>query len=327
MSNIPVNKGGRNFLRSLLGAKETGVFIPLILMIVVLSIFGQNFLTVTNIFDVLRSSSFVGIAAMGLLLTVLTGGLDLSVGSTMALGGILCSMFVVDFNMPLVLAIVVTLCLGGLIGMVNALLINELRMGAIIVTLGMLSVVRGLGFIITQGLPITGLPESFTFLGQGLLGGFFPVPILFFAGAALVLHMMLEYTVLGYHIFASGGNETASIYSGINVKKIRYVAYACSGALASLGGILLIARLGVAQPSIAVGYELSIVAAVIIGGASLAGGEGSVLGSVIGILIIAVISNGLVLMDIGGYYVQFANGSLILIAVAINRLRNRHREA
>jgi ribose transport system permease protein len=321
-----LSKGARNLSKSLFRAKETGVLIPLVLMVIILSIFGQNFLTVTNIFDVLRSSSFVGLAALGMLLTVLTGGLDLSVGSNMALGGILCSMFVVNFGIPLWLAIVITLCLGGLIGIVNGVLINELRMGAIIVTLGMLSVVRGLGFIITEGLPITGLPQNFTFLGQGLLGGFLPVPILFFLGAAIIVHTMLKNTVLGYHIFATGGNETASIYSGINVKKIRYVAYVWSGVLSTLAGILLIARLGVAQPSIAVGYELSIVAAVIIGGASLAGGEGSVLGSIIGILIIGVISNGLVLMDIGGYYVQFANGSLILIAVAINSLRNARRE-
>lgn len=320
------NNNLKHLAGSLLRAKETGILIPLLVMIIALSIFAKNFLTSDNIFSLMRAACFEGIVAIGMLIVILTGGLDLSVASNMAFIGILSSLFVVKLGMPTILAILISIIVGGFIGLVNGFFINKLHLGAIIVTLGMMSVVRGLGYIITKGLPITGLPESYTYLGQGLIGGFFPVPIVFFIGIAVIVHIILKKTVIGYHIFAIGGNETASSYSGINVEKVRYISYAMCGALAGLGGVLLIGRLGVAQPSIAVGYELTIIAAVIIGGASLNGGEGSVLGSVIGILIIAVIRNGLVLMDIGGYYIQFTNGLLILTAVVINRLRNIKRE-
>jgi ribose/xylose/arabinose/galactoside ABC-type transport system permease subunit len=175
--------------------------------------------------------------------------------------------------------------------------------------------------MITKGLPVVNLPASFTWLGQGMIGGVIPVPILFFLVVAVLVHLLQRYTVFGYHLYATGGNELASRYSGVQTKSVTLLTYVISGALGALGGILLIARLGVAQPSIASGYELAIVAAVVIGGTSLDGGIGSVLGTVLGVLIIGVIRNGLVLANIGGYYIQFANGLLILAAVVINRLR------
>jgi len=175
--------------------------------------------------------------------------------------------------------------------------------------------------MVTKGLPVVNLPASFTWLGQGMIGGVIPVPILFFLATAILIHLLQRYTVFGYQLYATGGNAVASRYSGVQTKKITMLAYILSGALGALGGILLIARLGVAQPSIASGYELAIVAAVVIGGTSLDGGIGSVLGTVLGVLIIGVIRNGLVLANIGGYYIQFANGLLILAAVVINRLR------
>jgi len=305
---------------SILRAKEMGVLLPLVVLVISLSFLAQNFLTNDNLFSVLRAVSFEGISAIGMLIVMLTGGLDLSVASNMAYTGILASIFMTS-GIPTFVSIIIALIGSACVGLVNGFLINKIKLGAIIVTLGMLSVVRGLAYIITKGMPIVDLPLNFTYLGQGLIGGLVPVPILFFFLIAALFHFILKYTVLGYHFFSVGGNETASRYSGINVEKVRYFSYLICSILAGIAGLLLIARLGVAQPSIAAGYELSIIAAVIIGGASLQGGEGSVLGSVIGVLIIGVIRNGLILMNIGGFYIQFANGMMILAAVVINRLR------
>lgn len=310
----------KNGIFSILRAKEMGVILSLAVLMIALGFLAQNFITQDNIFSVLRAVSFEGITAIGMLIVMLTGGLDLSVASNMAYTGILASIFMTS-GIPTIISIILSLIGSACVGLVNGFLINKIKLGAIIVTLGMLSVVRGLAYIITKGMPIVDLPLNFTYLGQGLIGGLVPVPIIFFFLIAAIFHFVLKYTVLGYHFFSVGGNETASRYSGINIEKVRYFSYLICSVLAGIGGLLLIARLGVAQPSIAAGYELSIIAAVIIGGASLQGGEGSVLGSVIGVLIIGVIRNGLVLMNIGGFYIQFANGMMILAAVVINRLR------
>jgi len=314
-----MDSGKKTLLRILRG-RETGVLLALIVLVVALSFLGQNFLSTRNIFSILRAVSFEGIAALGMMLAMITGGLDLSIASNMALSGIVVSLLMTS-GVPVLPAILIAVLAGMAIGFINGLIITRIGLGPIITTLAMLSVVRGVAFMVTKGLPVVNLPASFTWLGQGMIGGVIPVPILFFLATAILIHLLQRYTVFGYQLYATGGNAVASRYSGVQTKKITMLAYILSGALGALGGILLIARLGVAQPSIASGYELAIVAAVVIGGTSLDGGIGSVLGTVLGVLIIGVIRNGLVLANIGGYYIQFANGLLILAAVVINRLR------
>jgi len=311
---------GKKMLLRILRGRETGVLLALIVLVIALSFLGQNFFTTRNIFSILRAVSFEGIAALGMMLAMITGGLDLSIASNMALSGIVVSLLMTS-GVPVLPAILIAILAGMAIGLINGLIITRIGLGPIITTLAMLSVVRGVAFMITKGLPVVNLPASFTRLGQGMIGGVIPVPILFFLVVAVLVHLLQRYTVFGYHLYATGGNEIASRYSGVQTKRVTLLTYVLSGALGALGGILLIARLGVAQPSIASGYELAIVAAVVIGGTSLDGGIGSVLGTVLGVLIIGVIRNGLVLANIGGYYIQFANGLLILAAVVINRLR------
>lgn len=306
--------------RRIMSSTEAGVAVPLIVLIVVLSLVAKNFMTGTNVFNMLRACSFEGIAAIGMLIVMITGGLDLSIASTMMFAGVI-STLIMTKGIPTAPAIVLTLLICGGIGLINAFFINRIGLGSIIVTLGMLSVVRGAAYIITQGLPITDLSSDFIYLGQGMLFGAIPLPVIIFVVIAILAHFFLKYTVIGYHFYSIGGNEIAARYSGINVQRVRSIAYALCSILGGCGGILLIARLGVAQPSIAEGYELTIIAGVIIGGTSLLGGEGSVLGAIIGILIIAVITNGLVLANIGGFYIQFVNGLMILCAVALNRIR------
>ena len=314
-----VNSSKRMLFRVLRG-RETGVLLALIVLVIALAFLAENFLSMRNILSILRAVSFEGIAALGMMLVMITGGLDLSIASNMALSGILVSLLMVS-GVPVFPAILIAVVAGMGIGMVNGLIITRIGLGPIITTLGMMSVVRGLAFMITKGLPVVNLPSAFTRLGQGLIGGVVPVPILFFLIVAVVIHLIQRYTVFGYQLYATGGNEVASRYSGVQTAKVTLLTYVLAGALGALAGVLLIARLGVAQPSIASGYEMAIIAAVIIGGTSLNGGIGTVLGTVLGVLIIGVIRNGLVLANIGGYYIQFANGLLILTAVVINRLR------
>jgi len=314
-----LDSGKKTILRILRG-RETGVLLALIVLVVALSFLGQNFFSTRNIFSILRAVSFEGIAALGMMLAMITGGLDLSIASNMALSGIVVSLLMTN-GVPVLPAILIAILAGMAIGLINGLIITRIGLGPIITTLAMLSVVRGVAFMVTKGLPVVNLPASFTWLGQGMIGNVIPVPILFFLVIAILVHLLQRYTVFGYQLYATGGNEIASRYSGVQTKNVTLLTYVLSGALGALGGILLIARLGVAQPSIASGYELAIVAAVVIGGTSLDGGIGTVLGTVLGVLIIGVIRNGLVLANIGGYYIQFANGMLILAAVVINRLR------
>jgi ribose transport system permease protein len=315
-----VISSGRKTLSRIFRGRETGVLMALIVLVIALSFLGQNFFSTRNIFSILRAVSFEGIAALGMMLVMITSGLDLSIASNMALSGIVVSLLMVS-GVPVFPAILIAVLAGMGIGLINGLIITRIGLGPIITTLAMLSVVRGVAFMVTKGLPVVNLPASFTWLGQGMIAGVIPVPIIFFLLMAVLTHVIQRYTVFGYQLYATGGNEVASRYSGLQTKFITLIAYVLSGAFGALGGVLLIARLGVAQPSIASGYELTIIAAVIIGGTSLNGGIGSVLGTVLGVLIIGVIRNGLVLANIGGYYTQFANGLLILAAVVINRLR------
>jgi len=310
----------KNVVFRIFQGRETGVLMALIVLVIGLSFLGQNFFTTRNIFSILRAVSFEGIAALGMMLAMITGGLDLSIASNMALSGIVVSLLMVS-GVPVFLAVLIAVIGGMGIGLINGVIITRIGLGPIITTLAMMSVVRGVGYMVTKGLPVVNLPASFTWLGQGLIAGVIPVPIIFFLIVAVLIHLIQRYTVFGYQLYATGGNEIASRYSGVQTKKVILIAYILSGALGALGGVLLIARLGVAQPSIASGYELAIIAAVIIGGTSLSGGIGTVLGTVLGVLIIGVIRNGLTLANIGGYYIQFANGLLILAAVVINRLR------
>jgi ribose transport system permease protein len=306
------------FFMRFLQLKESGVLLALIVLIVFLGLYTDTFLTVNNILDTLRAVSFTGIAAIGQLMVILTGGLDLSVGSVMAMAGIVVAFLLNHLCIPL--AIIISMFIGVLVGFVNGLFVNKTEISPVIVTLAMLSIVRGLAFALSGGMPIGGMPSSFINLGVGKLLGI-PIPILFFIIIGLLTHTILSKTAFGYHLYATGGNPTAARYSGVNTHNVKYLAYVFSGVMGVIGGILLTARIGVAQSSVAQGYELDIIAAVVIGGASLNGGVGTVAGTIFGAIIMGIIRNGLVLMNISPYWHQAVSGMMILIAVLLNQAR------
>ncbi|NIA29425.1 MAG: ribose ABC transporter permease [Actinobacteria bacterium] len=299
--------------------KSLGVFVALVIMVVFLTLTSPHFLTTDNVFSIIRSFSFVAIMAIGETLTIITAGIDLSVGSILGLSGCL-SAIALHAGWPVFAAIFIGLLSGTLIGFLNGELITRLRLPPFIVTLGMLSMVRGLAYVVTRGWPVSGLPESFMQLGQGYIW-IIPIPVLFMVGFAILASIFLNKVVTGRQLYAIGGNEEASRLSGVAVNKVKVIAYTVSGLAAALAGVLLVARLGVAQSVAGQGYELDAIAASVIGGTSLMGGEGTVSGVIIGAAIMGVLRNGLVLLGVSAFWQQFALGAIIVAAVALDSLR------
>jgi len=312
-------------LRQVVPVQEAGILLILILMGVVLTLTTDNFLTSRNLFNVLRAFSWIAISAFGEILVIITAGIDLSVGSNMALSGLATAM-ALTAGMPVPIGIAAGLLAGLLVGLVNGVLVSKANLPPFIATLGLMSVARGICYGLTNGQPVRGLPEGFTFLGQYDLpvGPWqVPLPVIFMILIAIIMTIFLSRTVWGYRIYALGGNEEATALSGINTNVVKILVYSLGGFLAGVGGLLMTARLGVAAPTAALGYELDIIAAVVIGGTSLFGGEGTILGVLIGAAIMQVLRNGLVLLGFPAYWQPAAIGLVIILAITLDQLRKR----
>lgn len=298
-----------------------GVSLALVVLILVLTFTTDSFLTQTNLFNVSRAMSFIAIAAVGELFVIIAGGIDISVGSIMGLSGVVTATLVTN-GVPVILGVLGGILSGLIVGLINSVLIAEVRISPIIVTLGMLSVVRGLAYYITEGKPVTGLPDSLILLGRGSTL-FIPNTVLILILVSVISYIFLNRTTWGTYIFAHGNNELATAFSGINTKKIKYIVYTLSGVFAALSGVLLTARLGVSQSTQASGYELDVIAAVFIGGATMGGGKGNVWGVVVGAVIMGLVNNGLVLWNISPFLQQIFIGIVIILAVSLDILRGR----
>lgn len=315
---------GFNF-RSLFGRQEFGVALILLGLIVFLTLYTDTFLTATNIFNILRAFSWIAISAFGEALIIITAGIDLSVGSVMAFSGLASAMLLAD-GAPIWLAVLAGFLAGLLVGLLNGLMITKGRLPPFIATLGSLLMFRGLCYGLTGGWPVRDLPQAFRFLGQydipvGSVG--VPLPLIDTLFLAVLSSLFLSRTVWGYHIYAVGSNETATRLSGINTDKIKLMVYSLGGLLAGIGGVLMTARLGVAAPTAADGYELDVIAATVVGGVSLMGGEGTILGVLLGALFMGVLRNGLVLIGVSAYWLQAVQGLVIVLAIMLDQLRKR----
>jgi ribose transport system permease protein len=283
----------------------------------------QCFLTEDNILTVMQEFSYVAIAALGGAMVIMTRGIDLSVGSNMALTGLITA-DALFHGVPAALAIPMGLGVGLLVGLVNGILITGIGLQPFIATLGMLSVVRGITLVRSQGFPIYP-PNSFTVYGQGKLGPI-PNPVVVMLLLTALLTIFLTNTALGRHIYAVGGNENASRLLGIRTKLVKLFVYAMAGILAAVGGILLMSFLGSANPNNAQGYELDVIAAAVIGGVSLFGGEGSLIGVILGAALIEEIRNGMTLMNVQDYWTPLVIGAVILLATTVDQVRRRLRQ-
>lgn len=300
--------------------RQYGIFLGFLAVVVALSILEPAFSTPHNLTNVLRQTSVIGIMAVGMTFVILTAGIDLSVGSLLALTGVVCAHLEVT-GWPVSVVVPATLLLGALIGAANGLVITLGKVTPFVVTLGTMSIARGAAHIFTDGRPISGFGPSFRFLGSGELLGV-PVPVLLFGLTVLVAAGVLRYTTLGRYTYAIGGNEEAARLAGIRVNLCKTSVYAISGVTAALGAVILTSRLNAGESIAGTGYELDVIAAVVIGGTSLMGGRGGVWGTLIGALLIGTINNGMNLLMISSYYQLVVKGAIIVGAVLLDRLRD-----
>jgi ribose transport system permease protein len=296
----------------------------LLLICVVFALGSSEFLTASNLLNVALQTSIIAIVAIGMSFVIFTAGIDLSVGSMMALAGAIAAGMAVRQGFDTYISIAIGLGIGLILGAVNGLMIVKGGIPPFVATLSMLAIARGLTLVYTEGRPIAGLDEQFIFWGTGQVWGI-PLPVIIMAVIAVVAHIITRYTPFGLHVYSTGGNEETTRLAGVSPDRIKLAVYMISGFLAALGGILLTARLWSAQPNAAVGWELDAIAAPVLGGTSLFGGVGSIGGTVIGAFIIGVLSNGLNLMGVPSYYQQVIKGLVFILAVTVDLINKRRR--
>jgi len=295
--------------------------IGLVLLIGIVSILNPAFLSGKNILNILRQTSVNAIIAAGMTFVILTGGIDLSVGSILAISGAVCASLMVN-GQNMILAVIIAIIIGGVFGTLNGFIISKGKLQPFIATLATMTILRGVTMVFTDGKPITlgsgDLAISFSKIGGGTILGI-PTPVIIMIVVFVVSAYILSNTKMGRYTYALGSNEEATKLSGLNTDKIKIWVYTISGILAAVAGIILTSRLYSAQPTAGNGYELDAIAAVVLGGTSLTGGKGKISGTIIGALIIGVLSNALNMLDVSSYYQMMVKGVVILIAVLLDR--------
>lgn len=299
--------------------QKLGPLLALVGVCAVLAFTSPSFLTVSNSFDVMRQVSINAVIAFGMTLTILLGGIDLSVGSILAVSSVLAAM-VMTRGHGAVLAAGVAITAGSAMGWLNGAVITKGKVAPFIATLGMMTLLRGVGLVLAHGSPISGFSSTlFAMLGGGYVARLIPLPVVLMLATFAAIWFVLTRTVFGRHVYATGGNAEAARLSGVNIDRVQILVYTLSGATAALAGVILTSRLDSAQPTAGAGYELDAITAVVLGGTSLAGGRGWIFGTLVGAFLIGVLNNGLNLMGVSAFYQQIAKGSVILIAVLLDR--------
>ncbi|MCB5195574.1 ABC transporter permease [Deefgea salmonis] len=303
--------------------QKLGPFLALLVLATGLAITSPDFLTVGNLLNVFRQVSINALIAFGMTLVILLGGIDLSVGSILALSSVLTALMLSHGIDPVVATSVGVLAGAGM-GMLNGLVISKGKVAPFIATLGMMTILRGLSLVFSDGRPISGLhSDFFAMLGGGYVAGLIPVPVIIMLVMFAVFWFVLKKTVFGRHVYAVGGNEEAARLSGINTDRIKIWVYTLSGAMAATAGMILTSRLSSAQPTAGTGYELDAIAAVVLGGTSLTGGRGWIFGTLVGALLIGILNNGLNLLGVSSFYQQVIKGVVILLAVLLDRANKK----
>lgn len=303
-------------------ALNNTVLLAYLLIVISLTLSTEYFLTTRNILNILLQASPFVILALGQLAVVLVKGIDLSVGSMVGLSGAVFGFLTVAIGVPWPISVLLTLAICASLGILQGFLINYFNLPDFVATLAGLSIFRGLTLIITQGKPIIGLPAYFNFIGQGSVGPI-PVPVIIMAVLLVATSYWLTNTRSGVHVYAIGGNQTAAHRAGIPVSRFRMLLYGFSAFMASIAGLIIAARLGVADPTAGATYELTTIAAVVIGGTSLFGGRGTATGAALGALILATILNGLTLLGVPPFYTQLVQGLIIVAAVLLDNVRRK----
>jgi ribose transport system permease protein len=310
---------------TLINRREFVVLVLLIVVATFLSLWTDTFLTRNNLINVSRAFSWIAVAAFGESMVIIIGGIDLSVGAVMALSGLI-SALCMRAGLPVPLSMIAGLLTGGLVGWVNGTVVGRVKLPPFIVTIVTMSIARGTATVLVGGWPVRNLPLEFRAVGQydlSLGSWSLPAPVAPMLGLAILVGLLLNQTVLGRYIYTLSGNERALLVSGVSVVRIKVLVYTLCGLLTAVGGLLMTARLGVAAPTAALGYELDIIAAAIIGGTSLFGGEGSIVGVLLGAAVLQMIRNGLVLLGFPAYWQTVTTGALILGAILLDYWRRQ----
>jgi ribose transport system permease protein len=315
---VKLGYGAKNFIQD-----NMGILIGLFVLCVVISLINPNFLSSNNLLNVLRQTSTNLFLALAMTMVIILAGIDLSVGSIMSVTGVVTTSLIVLFGTPVFVAVLAGLAVGVLIGSINGYVAATTIIPPFIITLATMNIARGAAYVISDGKPIRVMSDSFNFIGSGYLFGVLPMPVLYLIILLIVCYFIMNKTKLGRYMYAVGGNAEAAKFSGINIKRVKFFAYAFSGLMAAFAGIVLASRMFSGQPTSGEGAELDAIAAVVLGGTSMTGGYGRIGGTVIGALIIGVLSNGLNLMGVSSFWQYIVKGIVILVAVYADVIKRR----
>ena len=296
--------------------KKYGIYILLVVVFAFFAIMAPNFLATKNVINILRQVSMFGIVVVGVSMVMIGGGMDLSVGMQMAVDGMLVGYMMTKLSLPIPAAVIVTIVVGCLLGAINGIVAVKLHIAPIIVTLGTMLVLQGVAYLITGGYPITGMPEAFKFIGQGYIG-IIPVPVIIFV-LFIFGAILMNKTYIGRYIYALGGNKEAARLAGIDVDKLTVMVYTFCGFCAAIAALIMVGRTNASQPGAGSSYSFDCMTAACLGGVSIAGGEGKISGTVIGVIILGILDNGLVLMSVNTNWQSVIKGLILLAAVAID---------
>ena len=307
-----------------LSISQVFVYLVLLFVFVFFSVLTKTFLSTKNLLNICRQVSMTGICAVGMTMVLLTGGIDISIGSIIALSGVVSAKLINDLGFGIFPAMVVGVLVGIVCGLISGIMVAHFEVPALIATLAMQTIARGFAFIMTQGIPVYGLPESIKTLGPGYFLGI-PIPVYILALVFFIGWWMLEQTSFGRHLYAIGGNEEVARLSGINVLVKKIQIYSLSGFFAGLSGVIMLSRLNSGQPATSEGFEMDVITAAVLGGVSVAGGQGKIINVVAGVLIMGMLSNGMTLMNLDEYWQWVAKGAVLLFAVAFDNMQRRRK--
>lgn len=304
--------------------KRFSTVILLLIVVVFFSVGTDSFLAAKNMINILRQVAVLSILTCGMTYVIISGGMDLTVGSMLGLTGVICAKLLTQAQLPAAAAIILTVLIATVFGTITGILIVKLEVPAIVITLGMMTVARGLAYIISSGLPIYDIPENVVAIGQGYIG-IIPIPVIIMLIIVVIAAFILNKSYIGRYVYAIGGNEEATRLAGVSVEKMKIGLYSASAFLAGIAGVILMARVSSGAPASGTGMEMDVVTAVVIGGVSINGGKGKMSGAFIGALLIGVLSNGLTIMNIGEYYQQVVKGAVLILAVAFDTFSNKDK--
>lgn len=299
--------------------RRHGIFYVCIVVFIFFAIASDAFLSRNNLMNVMRQVSMLGITAVGMTCVILTSGIDLTVGSVLGLTGTVCAKLMVEGGLHPFVAVIAALLVACLFGAFSAFLITTIRIPPLITTLGLMGTIRGVVYILCGGLPVYGFTKAFKVIGQGYLG-IIPVPVIIMVVIFIIGHLFLNRSKYGRYIYGLGGNEEAARLSGVNIRGMKYLTYMFSAFCAGIAGIVMLSRLFSAQPTTGAGFEMNVITAVVLGGISIAGGEGKLSGVIAGVLIIGILTNGMILLNIDSYWQMVVQGLVLLIAVGVDQL-------